>query len=100
MLLDKASVPTRALTTETLCVCVCVELQRNPPPSTDPNLRIFTIRGLPPQIEVARHLIDEKVGVRTRALPPGSGVAGVSFVCPRYLLPPRTSHFPGLWVLR
>ena len=24
MLLDKASVPTRALTTETLCVCVCV----------------------------------------------------------------------------
>lgn len=77
-----------------------MELQRNPPPSTDPNLRIFTIRGLPPQIEVARHLIDEKVGVRTRALPPGSGVAGVSFVCPRYLLPPRTSHFPGLWVLR
>lgn len=76
-----------------------VELQRNPPPSTDPNLRIFTIRGLPPQIEVARHLIDEKVGVRTWALPPSSGVAGVSFVCPRYLLPPRTSHFPGLWVL-
>lgn len=49
-----------------------VELQRNPPPSTDPNLRIFTIRGLPPQIEVARHLIDEKVGVRTRVLPPES----------------------------
>lgn len=42
-----------------------VELQRNPPPSTDPGLRIFTIRGAPQQIEVARHLIDEKVGVRT-----------------------------------
>ncbi|XP_064435820.1 far upstream element-binding protein 3 isoform X2 [Mirounga angustirostris] len=39
-----------------------VELQRNPPPNTDPNLRIFTIRGIPQQIEVARHLIDEKVG--------------------------------------
>lgn len=46
-----------------------VELQRNPPPNTDPNLRIFTIRGIPQQIEVARHLIDEKVGVRTRSFP-------------------------------
>lgn len=46
-----------------------VELQRNPPPNTDPNLRIFTIRGVPQQIEVARHLIDEKVGVRTRSFP-------------------------------
>ncbi|XP_072285308.1 far upstream element-binding protein 3-like isoform X2 [Pyxicephalus adspersus] len=40
-----------------------VELQRNPPPSTDPSIRIFTIRGIPQQIEMARHLIDEKVGV-------------------------------------
>ncbi|XP_039718804.1 far upstream element-binding protein 3 isoform X2 [Pteropus medius] len=39
-----------------------VELQRNPPPNTDPSLRVFTIRGVPQQIEVARHLIDEKVG--------------------------------------
>lgn len=39
-----------------------VELQRNPPPGTDPTLRVFTIRGAPQQIEVARHLIDEKVG--------------------------------------
>ncbi|XP_069841889.1 far upstream element-binding protein 3 isoform X2 [Dendropsophus ebraccatus] len=39
-----------------------VELQRNPPPNTDPGVRIFTIRGLPQQIELARHLIDEKVG--------------------------------------
>ncbi|XP_077162933.1 far upstream element-binding protein 3 isoform X5 [Paroedura picta] len=39
-----------------------VELQRNPPPNTDPNVRIFTIRGIPQQIELARHLIDEKVG--------------------------------------
>lgn len=46
-----------------------MELQRNPPPNTDPNLRIFTIRGIPQQIEVARHLIDEKVGVRTRSFP-------------------------------
>lgn len=40
-----------------------VELQRNPPPNTDPGVRIFTIRGVPQQIELARHLIDEKVGV-------------------------------------
>ncbi|XP_069093161.1 far upstream element-binding protein 3 isoform X3 [Pleurodeles waltl] len=39
-----------------------VELQRNPPPNTDPSLRVFTIRGIPQQIELARHLIDEKVG--------------------------------------
>ncbi|CAH2316011.1 far upstream element-binding 3 isoform X3 [Pelobates cultripes] len=39
-----------------------VELQRNPPPNTDPSVRIFTIRGVPQQIELARHLIDEKVG--------------------------------------
>ncbi|NIG60586.1 far upstream element-binding protein 3 [Pontoporia blainvillei] len=39
-----------------------VELQQNHPPNTDPNLQIFTIRGVPQQIELARHLIDEKVG--------------------------------------
>ncbi|KAL6041115.1 hypothetical protein STEG23_012864 [Scotinomys teguina] len=38
------------------------ELQRNPAPNTAPNLRIFTIKGAPQQIEVDRHLIDEKVG--------------------------------------
>uniref|UniRef100_A0A3B4CB42 K Homology domain-containing protein n=1 Tax=Pygocentrus nattereri TaxID=42514 RepID=A0A3B4CB42_PYGNA len=41
-----------------------VELQRNPPPNTDPNVRIFSIRGTPQQIEMARQLIDEKIGVR------------------------------------
>lgn len=64
-----------------------VELQRNPPPSTDPSLRIFTIRGLPPQIEVARHLIDEKVGVRTRALLPARESRG-------FLLSVRGTCFP------
>ncbi|ELV11782.1 Far upstream element-binding protein 3 [Tupaia chinensis] len=49
-----------------------VELQRNPPPNTDPGLRIFTIRGIPQQIEVARHLIDEKVGVRQQRQPQSS----------------------------
>lgn len=55
-----------------------MELQRNPPPNTDPNLRIFTIRGAPQQMEVARHLIDEKVGVRTRASP---HLAYTSWIC-------------------
>uniref|UniRef100_A0A452GBJ5 Far upstream element binding protein 3 n=1 Tax=Capra hircus TaxID=9925 RepID=A0A452GBJ5_CAPHI len=67
-----------------------VELQRNPPPSTDPNLRIFTIRGLPPQIEVARHLIDEKVGVRTRLL-------SLFFPLSFSTFPPRSSGcFPNI----
>uniref|UniRef100_A0A8C0XZX7 K Homology domain-containing protein n=1 Tax=Cyprinus carpio carpio TaxID=630221 RepID=A0A8C0XZX7_CYPCA len=39
-----------------------VELQRNPPPNTDPNVRIFSIRGSPQQMEMARQLIDEKIG--------------------------------------
>ncbi|XP_027873318.1 far upstream element-binding protein 3-like isoform X6 [Xiphophorus couchianus] len=39
-----------------------VELQRNPPPSTDPNTRVFTIRGSAQQMEVARQLIDDKIG--------------------------------------
>lgn len=41
-----------------------MELQRNPPPSTDPNTRVFTIRGTAQQMEVARQLIDDKIGVR------------------------------------
>ncbi|KAL4609409.1 far upstream element-binding protein 3-like [Arapaima gigas] len=45
-----------------------VELQRNPPPNTDPNVRIFSIRGTPQQLEMARQLIDEKIG--------GSGMGG------------------------
>ncbi|XP_077456685.1 far upstream element-binding protein 3-like [Stigmatopora argus] len=39
-----------------------VELQRNPPPSTDPNTRVFTIRGSAQQMEHARQLIDDKIG--------------------------------------
>ncbi|XP_034021107.1 far upstream element-binding protein 3-like isoform X2 [Thalassophryne amazonica] len=39
-----------------------VELQRNPPPSTDPTTRVFTIRGTAQQMEVARQLIDDKIG--------------------------------------
>ncbi|XP_043914081.1 far upstream element-binding protein 3 [Protopterus annectens] len=46
-----------------------VELQRNPPAATDPSVRIFTIRGNPQQIELARHLIDEKVGVGIHTQP-------------------------------
>uniref|UniRef100_A0A8C8FKM3 K Homology domain-containing protein n=1 Tax=Oncorhynchus tshawytscha TaxID=74940 RepID=A0A8C8FKM3_ONCTS len=40
-----------------------VELQRNPPPNTDPNVRVFSIRGTPQQMEVACQLIDDKIGV-------------------------------------
>lgn len=41
-----------------------MELQRNPPPSTDPNTRVFTIRGTAQQMDLARQLIDDKIGVR------------------------------------
>ncbi|CAD7667902.1 unnamed protein product [Nyctereutes procyonoides] len=82
-----------------------VELQRNPPPNTDPNLRIFTIRGIPQQIEVARHLIDEKVGglgastsIPQRLSPPGPRPA--VFICPLLFFstfPPRSSGcFPSI----
>lgn len=42
-----------------------MELQRNPPLNTDPNVRVFSIRGTPQQMEMARQLIDEKIGVGT-----------------------------------
>lgn len=44
-----------------------VELQRNPPLNTDPNVRIFSIRGTPQQMEMARQLIDEKIGVGSKS---------------------------------
>ncbi|XP_055964901.1 far upstream element-binding protein 3 isoform X2 [Sorex fumeus] len=61
-----------------------VELQRNPPPSTDPGLRVFTIRGVPQQIEVARHLIDEKVG--------GAGLGAPGAFGQSPFGPPPTAH--------
>ena len=39
-----------------------IELQRNPPPNSDPNMRLFTIRGSPQQIDYARQMIEEKIG--------------------------------------
>uniref|UniRef100_A0A3Q3KNS0 K Homology domain-containing protein n=1 Tax=Monopterus albus TaxID=43700 RepID=A0A3Q3KNS0_MONAL len=60
-----------------------VELQRNPPPNTDPNVRIFSIRGTPQQLEKARQLIDERIGV-------GGPTPG-----PR--LPPQITFMTGGW---
>ncbi|KAF5914797.1 hypothetical protein HPG69_008917 [Diceros bicornis minor] len=77
-----------------------VELQRNPPPNTDPNLRIFTIRGIPQQIEVARHLIDEKVGGTGLGAPGAFGQSPFSQppAAPHQnTFPPRSSGcFPNL----
>ncbi|XP_053324831.1 far upstream element-binding protein 1 isoform X2 [Spea bombifrons] len=39
-----------------------IELQRNPPPNSDPNMKLFTVRGSPQQIDYARGLIEEKIG--------------------------------------
>ncbi|XP_051555170.1 far upstream element-binding protein 1-like isoform X2 [Myxocyprinus asiaticus] len=39
-----------------------IELQRNPPPNSDPNLKMFTVRGSPQQIDYARQLVEEKIG--------------------------------------
>uniref|UniRef100_A0A674D792 Far upstream element-binding protein 3-like n=1 Tax=Salmo trutta TaxID=8032 RepID=A0A674D792_SALTR len=60
-----------------------VELQRNPPPNTDPNVRVFSIRGTPQQMEVACQLIDDKIG--------GSGiVSNGSFGLSPYTQSPAT----------
>ncbi|XP_061151938.1 far upstream element-binding protein 1 isoform X2 [Syngnathus typhle] len=39
-----------------------IELQRNPPPPSDPNVKMFTVRGSPQQIDYARQLVEEKIG--------------------------------------
>uniref|UniRef100_A0A8C1L1U9 K Homology domain-containing protein n=1 Tax=Cyprinus carpio TaxID=7962 RepID=A0A8C1L1U9_CYPCA len=50
-----------------------IELQRNPPPNSDPNIKIFTVRGSPQQIDYARQLVEEKIGgpVSPMGGPPG-----------------------------
>lgn len=40
-----------------------VEICRQPPPSGDPNFKLFIIRGSPQQIEHAKQLIEEKIEV-------------------------------------
>ncbi|XP_069088328.1 far upstream element-binding protein 1 isoform X2 [Pleurodeles waltl] len=47
-----------------------IELQRNPPPNADPNMKLFTIRGSPQQIDYARQMIEEKIGVSTGPVNP------------------------------
>uniref|UniRef100_A0A8C1PIE8 Far upstream element (FUSE) binding protein 3 n=1 Tax=Cyprinus carpio TaxID=7962 RepID=A0A8C1PIE8_CYPCA len=65
-----------------------VELQRNPPPNTDPNVRIFSIRGSPQQMEMARQLIDEKIGA--------TGMGGSSsFGLSPFTQGPATPHQNG-----
>ncbi|XP_056598515.1 far upstream element-binding protein 1 isoform X6 [Triplophysa dalaica] len=39
-----------------------IELQRNSPPNADPNIKMFTVRGSPQQIDYARQLVEEKIG--------------------------------------
>lgn len=41
-----------------------IELQRNPPPNSDPSIKMFTVRGSPQQIDYARQLVEEKIGVQ------------------------------------
>ncbi|CAO2637163.1 Far upstream element-binding protein 3 [Lemmus lemmus] len=52
----------------------------------NPNLRIFTFRGAPQQIEVARHLIDEKVGCAGLGAPAAFGQS------PFFSQPPAVPH--------
>ncbi|KAM4720681.1 far upstream element-binding protein 1 isoform 4-T4 [Rhinophrynus dorsalis] len=47
-----------------------IELQRNTPPNADPNMKLFTIRGSPQQIDYARQLIEEKIGGPVNPLGP------------------------------
>ncbi|KAJ8346790.1 hypothetical protein SKAU_G00281910 [Synaphobranchus kaupii] len=68
-----------------------VELQRNPPPNTDPNVRIFSIRGTPQQMELARQLIDEKIGGSGL----GSSSSGGGFGLNPFSQGPTTPHQNG-----
>lgn len=75
-----------------------IELQRNPPPNSDPNIKMFTVRGSPQQIDYARQLVEEKIGVNKDHLtlfwwiPP-------AFTVTYYLLPMRTIRDLSLpWV--
>ncbi|CAJ0967134.1 unnamed protein product [Ranitomeya imitator] len=47
-----------------------IQLQRNPPPNSDPNMKLFTIRGTPQQIDYARQLVEEKIGGPVNPLGP------------------------------
>uniref|UniRef100_A0A3Q2NXJ1 Far upstream element (FUSE) binding protein 1 n=1 Tax=Fundulus heteroclitus TaxID=8078 RepID=A0A3Q2NXJ1_FUNHE len=52
-----------------------IELQRNPPPNADPNLKMFTVRGNPQQIDYARQLpscpvVSVPCGLRADSPPP------------------------------
>ncbi|XP_073704378.1 far upstream element-binding protein 1 isoform X3 [Garra rufa] len=53
-----------------------IELQRNPPPNSDPNIKIFTVRGSPQQIDYARQLVEEKIGVSDGPVSPMGGPHG------------------------
>ncbi|KAI4810094.1 far upstream element-binding protein 1 isoform X3 [Pseudochaenichthys georgianus] len=58
-----------------------IELQRNPPPNADPNIKMFTVRGSPQQIDYARQLVEEKIGGPVTPMggphgPPGGGHGG------------------------
>uniref|UniRef100_A0A3Q2W373 Far upstream element-binding protein 3-like n=1 Tax=Haplochromis burtoni TaxID=8153 RepID=A0A3Q2W373_HAPBU len=69
-----------------------VELQRNPPPSTDPNTRVFTIRGTAQQMDLARQLIDDKIG--------GSGImSNGGFGFSPFTQGPAAHQNPGLQLL-
>uniref|UniRef100_A0A672L079 Far upstream element-binding protein 1 n=2 Tax=Sinocyclocheilus grahami TaxID=75366 RepID=A0A672L079_SINGR len=54
-----------------------IELQRNPPPNSDPNIKIFTVRGSPQQIDYARQLVEEKIGV-SQAAPQAAATAAAT----------------------
>uniref|UniRef100_G3PW84 Far upstream element (FUSE) binding protein 1 n=1 Tax=Gasterosteus aculeatus aculeatus TaxID=481459 RepID=G3PW84_GASAC len=53
-----------------------IELQRNPPPNADPNIKMFTVRGSPQQIDYARQLVEEKIGVRHLSDQQAAGQSG------------------------
>lgn len=58
-----------------------IELQRNPPPNADPNIKMFTVRGSPQQIDYARQLVEEKIGVRHESFDCGFPVGTLFVLC-------------------
>lgn len=73
-----------------------IELQRNPPPNSDPNIKMFTVRGSPQQIDYARQLVEEKIGVRRKAAPPRPTPAGSNLLPDGWFASFRVQSLP--WV--
>uniref|UniRef100_A0A3Q1JRJ3 K Homology domain-containing protein n=1 Tax=Anabas testudineus TaxID=64144 RepID=A0A3Q1JRJ3_ANATE len=72
-----------------------VEICRQPPPSGDPNFKLFIIRGSPQQIDHAKQLIEEKIEGPLCPVGPGPGGPGPAGPMGPYNPNPYNAGPPG-----